>query len=55
VSDSDGAFNLKTEPGRAAEINRALVQAGVDVSELRPNALSLEEVFLHLTGEEAGL
>jgi ABC-2 type transport system ATP-binding protein len=55
VTETDGAFNLKTEPGRAAEINRALVQAGVDVSELRPNSLSLEEVFLNLTSDEAGL
>jgi len=55
VTETDGAFNLKTEPGRAAEINRALVQAGVDVSELRPNSLSLEEVFLTLTSDEAGL
>ncbi len=47
----DGAFRLDTVPGRAAEINRRLVSAGVDVSELRAPERSLEEVFLQLTGE----
>ena len=55
VHTKDGSFQLQTQPDRAAEINRALVEAGVAVSELRPNQSSLEEAFLHLTGEEAGL
>jgi ABC-2 type transport system ATP-binding protein len=55
VRSKDGSFQLHAQPGRAAEINRALVEAGVAVSELRPNQSSLEEAFLHLTGDEAGL
>jgi ABC-type multidrug transport system ATPase subunit len=47
----DGTFRLSVEPGRAAEINRALVQGGAEVSELRPAERSLEEAFLALTGE----
>ncbi|MDX5895317.1 ABC transporter ATP-binding protein [Rubrobacter radiotolerans] len=53
VEVSDGLLRLATDPGRAAEINRKLVSAGLDVSELRPAEQSLEEVFLELTGEEA--
>src|SRR5229473_6617407 len=30
----DGTFNLKVDPKRASELNRSLVQAGVEVSEL---------------------
>ncbi|MGH7904892.1 MAG: ATP-binding cassette domain-containing protein [Candidatus Dormibacteraceae bacterium] len=55
VSSTDGTFRLKTLPARAAEVNRALVEAGVEVSEVRPNERSLEEVFLKLTGDEAGM
>ncbi len=48
----DGALRLSVNPARAAEINRKLVSAGIDVSELRPAEQSLEEVFLELTGGE---
>jgi hypothetical protein len=37
---------------RAAEINRALVGAGIEVSELHRRQASLEESFLRLTTEE---
>ncbi len=52
VSLVDGAFQLKADPSRAAEINRALVAAGVEVIEVRTSERSLEEVFLELTREE---
>ncbi|MCL6439059.1 MAG: ATP-binding cassette domain-containing protein [Rubrobacteraceae bacterium] len=52
VEVSGGLLRLTTDPGRAAEINRRLVSAGLDVSELRPAEQSLEEVFLELTAEE---
>lgn len=52
VEVSDGALRVSAEPERAAEINAALVSAGVKVSELRPSQRSLEEVFLELTGRE---
>jgi ABC-2 type transport system ATP-binding protein len=53
VAEQDGAFRLSVEPGRAGEINTALVKAGMVVSELRPNEHSLEEIFLQLTQEQA--
>ena len=51
----DGAFSLSVEPARAAELNRRLVQAGIDVIELRESERSLEDVFMELTGTEGGL
>src|SRR5262249_59326864 len=50
-----GAFSLGVDVGRAAELNRRLVQAGVDVTELRESERSLEDVFMELTGTEGGL
>jgi ABC-2 type transport system ATP-binding protein len=52
VGVQDGLLVLRTEPGRAAEINARLVSAGLKVSELRPQERSLEEVFLQLTGAD---
>jgi ABC-type multidrug transport system ATPase subunit len=51
----DGAFSLKVDLKRAAALNRSLVQAGVEVSELHSSERSLEDVFMELTGTEAGL
>jgi hypothetical protein len=34
-------------------VARAIVQAGWDLNELRPASMSLEEIFLQLTGSEA--
>jgi ABC-type multidrug transport system ATPase subunit len=53
VHVDNGTFRIDAEPGRAAEINRNLVQAGVDVSELRHAERSLEEIFFELT-EDGG-
>ena len=36
ISRQDGAFHLKVKPDNSTEINRQLVTAGIDVSELRP-------------------
>jgi ABC-type multidrug transport system ATPase subunit len=56
VSDlADGAFSLRVDLSRAAEINQHLVQAGVAVSELHADERSLEEIFMELTGTEGGL
>ncbi|HKF75349.1 MAG TPA: ABC transporter ATP-binding protein [Candidatus Dormibacteraeota bacterium] len=52
ISEREGAFVLRTGPERAAEINARLVLAGLDVSEVRPEERSLEQVFLQLTGGE---
>jgi len=49
VGGSDGALEIDADPALASAINRALVSAGIDVSELRQERGSLEEVFLELT------
>ena len=51
VAGVDGTLRLSVSPDRAADINAALVSAGIRVSELRPAERTLEEVFLSLTGE----
>jgi ABC-type multidrug transport system ATPase subunit len=48
----DGALMLATDPRRAGEVNRQLVDHGLEVSELTPVHASLEEVFLGLVQEE---
>jgi len=53
VAVVDGILRVETDPAGAAAINRALVCAGVAVSELSVERASLEEVFLALTQEGA--
>ncbi|GAB3321020.1 ABC transporter ATP-binding protein [Geodermatophilus aquaeductus] len=55
VSVVDGALHLQTSPGETAAVNRALVLADVDVTGLRQEARTLEEVFLQLTDGDADL
>ena len=50
VRATDGAVRVTVDPEHAAEINTALVRAGLAVSELRPAGRSLEEAFFELTG-----
>ncbi|MGN6563075.1 MAG: ABC transporter ATP-binding protein, partial [Thermomicrobiales bacterium] len=50
---TDGALRLSVAPEQAGAINRALVGADIEVSELRQVQESLEDVFLTLT-EESG-
>jgi ABC-type multidrug transport system ATPase subunit len=45
----DGGLRVSVAPDQAAALNRALVSAGVEVSELRQVQESLEDVFLTLT------
>jgi ABC-2 type transport system ATP-binding protein len=45
----DDTLRVKVPPERAAEVNRALVEAGVAVSELRITERALEDVFFELT------
>jgi ABC-type multidrug transport system ATPase subunit len=52
VATVDGALRVTTDPGAAPAINGALVSAGIAVFELRPDRVSLEEVFLELTERE---
>jgi ABC-2 type transport system ATP-binding protein len=53
VAVSDGSLRVATDSAAAAAINRALVEAGIAVSELHMERASLEDVFLELTKEEA--
>jgi ABC-2 type transport system ATP-binding protein len=53
VKREDGRLRLQVDPVRAAEINRALVEAGIDVSELGASGRSLEQIFFELTGDVA--
>ncbi len=47
-------FEVESQKGFVrGELARAIVQAGWDLNELRPAAVSLEEIFLQLTGTEA--
>lgn len=49
----DGKLQVTVDPAYAATLNRVLVEAGVDVSELRPLRHTLEEAFLELTRADA--
>jgi ABC-2 type transport system ATP-binding protein len=53
--DSQAVFEVESEKGRfvRGDLARAVVQAGWDLNELRPSAMSLEEIFLQLTGSES--
>jgi len=52
--DSRVVFEIESQKGRLArgDLARAVVESGWDLNELRPAAMSLEEVFLQLTGGE---
>ena len=45
----DDTLRVKVAPGRAAEVNRVLVQAGIAVSELHSTERALEDIFFELT------
>jgi len=49
ITTVDGAFDVAADAADAPAINRALVEAGIAVSELSPRRASLEDVFLELT------
>jgi len=50
--DSRFLFEVESQKGRSVrgDLARAVVESGWDLNELRPSAMSLEEVFLQLTG-----
>jgi len=49
----DSGLDLDVPPARAAEINAALVEAGIAVAELTVRERTLEQAFFDLTGEPA--
>jgi ABC-2 type transport system ATP-binding protein len=53
--DNRSTFEVESRKGGLArgDLARAVVEAGWDLNELRPAAVSLEEVFLQLTGDSA--
>src|ERR671930_1032152 len=55
VFQQNGFLQVRVEASRAAALNRALVQEGVEVSHLAMATRSLEDAFLELTGGETGL
>jgi ABC-2 type transport system ATP-binding protein len=52
--DSRAVFEVESLKGGLVrgDLARAVVESGWDLNELRPSAMSLEEVFLQLTGNE---
>jgi ABC-2 type transport system ATP-binding protein len=48
-------FEVESQKGRfvRGDLARVVVECGWDLNELRPAAMSLEEIFLQLTGSEA--
>jgi len=55
--DGRSAFEVESQKGGLVrgDLARAVVEAGWDLNELRPSAMSLEEVFLQLTSTEPAL
>jgi len=52
--DSHKVFEVESRKGFVrGDLARAIVESGWDLNELRPAAMSLEEIFLQLTKEEA--
>jgi ABC-2 type transport system ATP-binding protein len=52
--DSRHTFEVESRKGFVrGDLARAVVESGWDLNELRPAAMSLEEIFLQLTGAEA--
>ena len=52
--DNRTTFELESQKGfLRGDVARAVVESGWDLNELRPASISLEEIFLQLTGAEA--
>lgn len=53
--DSRAVFEVESDKGKLVrgDLARAVVESGWDLNELRPAAMSLEEIFLQLTRSEA--
>src|ERR1700675_2909494 len=57
IAKADGQkraiFEVEATKAVRGDVARAVVESGWDLNELRPAALSLEEIFLQLTGKDA--
>jgi ABC-type multidrug transport system ATPase subunit len=47
----DGGIEVVAEAGQVSSLVRSLVEAGVDISGVRPRQTTLEQLFLELTGQ----
>lgn len=54
VTVEDGSLIIDVSKDRSADVNMALVEKGIRVSELFSRSTSLESVFLQLTGGDSG-
>ena len=54
ATPGDGFIRVDMPPSDAADVTRALAHRGLYLTELRPEEVSLETVFLELTGEAGG-
>src|ERR1700736_4901597 len=56
-ADTRALFEVESQKGRMVrgDLARAVVESGWDLNELRMAAVSLEEIFLQLTGSEASV
>jgi ABC-2 type transport system ATP-binding protein len=52
VEDDGGLLRVGIAPSDGAHVTRMLAEAGLYVNELRPDAVSLEDLFLSITGRE---
>src|SRR5262249_2706047 len=54
--DGRGIFEVESQKGKLirGDLARAVVESGWDLNELRPAAMSLEEIFLQLTKSDVG-
>ncbi len=52
---SEGQVIVDSAPGKEIrpEVARRVIEAGLDLLEMRPVGISLEDIFLQLTREEA--
>jgi ABC-2 type transport system ATP-binding protein len=52
--ENRNTFEVESQKGFVrGDLARAIVESGWDLNELRPTAMSLEEIFLQLTGKDA--
>jgi ABC-2 type transport system ATP-binding protein len=54
-ADGHITFEVESQKGKLVrgDLARAVVEAGWNLNELRPASMSLEEIFLQLTGSQA--
>ena len=52
VSDAPDAIRADVPPDQSERISRTLAEAGLYVTELRPDTVDLETVFLELTKDQ---